>query len=173
MLSRLTFIICLLVLTSCGEKQELQLSTAKENYTGTLKTNGYYYLTISNSTEERTLSYFLYRNGTLLYGGAPLVNGVPTRETEYTNGTWALSAQPEKTYWGIFQISNNDILFDQWYIRDGGILAAYQSNGVVLNDSTFMMTTSNRDGLSGTPLEEVYHFKALSPKPDSTNQFLD
>lgn len=36
-----------------------------------------------------------------------------------------------------------------------------------------MMTTSNREGLGGVPLEEVYHFKALDSKPDSVNQFLD
>jgi len=172
-LLNIVFVLLAIGFVSCKEDDDLKLGTAKENYTGSLRTNGYYYLTISNSSEDRALCYFLYRDGTLMYGGAPLVADVPAREAEYINGAWAASAAPEKTFWGIFQITNNDILFDQWYLRDGGILAAYQTNGVILNDSTFMMTSSNREGLDGVPLEEVYHFKALSPKPDSTNQFLD
>ena len=128
--SLLIALLCL-TLTSCEEEKELKLGTEKENYTGSLRTDGYYYLTIANETEERTLSYFLYRDGTLLYGGAPLISGVAQRESEYENGTWKISASGEKTYWGIFKITNNDILFDQWYIRDGGLLAAYQTNGTI------------------------------------------
>jgi hypothetical protein len=169
----LIFALLLLGLISCEEDKELKLSTPKENYTGSLRTEGYYYLTISNATEERALSYILYRDGTLLYGGAPLVADIAGRETDYTNGTWTLAATGEKTFWGVFQVIDNNMLFDQWYIRDGGLLASYQTKGTILNDTTFIMSSSNREGLDGVPLEEIYHFKALSPKPDSTNQFLD
>ena len=165
--------VLLLGFFSCEEEKELKLGTPKQNYTGSLRTDGYYYLTIANDTEERALSYFLYRDGTILYGGAPLVEKISTRETEYSNGAWNISASGEKTYWGIFQVTGTDILFDQWYIRDGGLLAAYQTNGTILNDTTFIMSSSTREGLNGVPLEEVYHFKSFSPKPDSANQFLD
>jgi hypothetical protein len=165
--------VLLLSLLSCEEEKEIKLGTPKQNYTGSLRTNGYYYLTISNDTEERALMYFLYRDGTILYGGAPMTTDVSTRETDFANGRWSVSAEGEKTYWGIFQVTGSDLLFDQWYIRDGGLLAAYQTNGTILNDTTFIMSSSNREGLGGVPLEEVYHFKAYNPKPDSVNQFLD
>ena len=169
----LFFVFILIGFTSCEEEDDVKLSTPKENYTGTLRTNGYYSLTISNDTEERRLNYILYRDGTLLYGGAPLVANLAAREMEYTNGAWHLSSTSEKTFWGVFQTTGSDILFDQWYIRDGGLLASYQTSGTILNDTTFIMSSSTRDGLSGVLLEEVYHFKALASKPDSTNQFLD
>jgi hypothetical protein len=169
----ISFILCLVILTSCEDDQELKLSTPKESYSGSLRTDGYYALTITNETEERRLSYLLYRDGTILYGGAPLIPDVAARETEFSNGAWAASATEEKTFWGIFQVTNNDIVFDQWYIRDGGLLASYQTNGTILNDTTFIMSSSNREGLSGVPLEEVYYFKALPVKPDSVNLFLD
>ena len=165
--------VLLLGLLSCEEEKEIKLGTQKQNYTGNLRTDGYYYLTISNDTEERALIYFIYRDGTVLYGGAPLITDISVREADFAEGRWAVSAKGEKTYWGIFQVTGSELLFDQWYIRDGGLLAAYQTNGTVLNDTTFIMSSSTREGLNGVPLEEVYHFKALSSKPDSVNQFLD
>ncbi|MFT6746040.1 MAG: hypothetical protein ACJAZ2_000378 [Glaciecola sp.] len=169
----LFFFLILIGFTSCEDDEELKLTTPKGNYIGSLRTNGYYYLTISNDTENRALCYMLYRDGTLLYGGAPLVADVAAREVEYTSGSWDISAKAEKTFWGIFQTTGSNILFDQWYIRDGGLLASYQTSGTILNDTTFIMSSSTREGLSGVLLEEVYHFKALTSKPDSVNQFLD
>lgn len=169
----LPLILSLCIFSCSKEEEELKLGTAKENYNGSLRTDGYYSLIISNDAEERALSYILYRDGTLLYGGAPLTSDVSARETEFSNGTWTIAAAGEKTFWGIYQVDGNEITFDQWYIRDGGVLASYQTTGTILNDSTFIMSSSNREGLDGVPLEEVYHFKPLSEKPDSINQFLD
>ncbi len=179
MLPRLTKVtslfsfLFLLALSACKEDEDPSLNTPKVPFTGSLKTNGYYFLTFSNGSEERALIYFLYRDGTLLYGGAPLLSSISAREADYASGQWSAAASGEKTYWGVFKVNENNILFDQWYLRDGGLLADYQTNGSILNDSSFIMTSSNREGLNGSPMEEVYRFKALPYKPDSVNQFLD
>lgn len=168
----LHFIVTALLFVSCGEDEKPQLDTPKTPYYGTeLQTNGYYSLPFNNG-EARHLSYVLYRDGTVLYGGSPITSQVSEREKEYGDGTFYDIAKNEKTFWGVFTITGNDIMFNQWYLRDGGILTSYKTFGTVLNDSTFVMTSTDREGLESVNLDEIYRFKPLSTKPDSTNQFL-
>lgn len=167
------FLVFLLFVGSCKKEEEPQLSLKKQRYNGSLRMDGYYYLDISTDTEERILSYILYRDGTVLYGGAPLRSDIANREMDYNNGKWSEVAENEKTFWGIFQVNNQEISFDQWYIRDGKIFTSYQNKGTILNDSTFLITSTTREGLEGVILTEKYHFKSLENKPDSLNDFLN
>lgn len=172
---RIVFLVLtpLLFLISCKEEVEPKLSTQREMFTGNqLRTDGYYSLPYDNG-ELRNLNYIFYKDGTLLFGGSPLVSDKSKREAEYGNGIWNEIAAPEKTFWGLFIIDGSDITFDQWQLRDGGVLASYKTHGKILNDTTFVMTSTTRYGFEGIALDEVYRFTHLSQKPDSTNQFLE
>jgi hypothetical protein len=78
--------------------------------------------------------------------------------------------------WGVFLIENNSIRFEHWYPSSGGPLKAYVRSGTILNDTTFQITKSyrNKNGEKAevTSRNEVYHFKQFSPKPDSTNKYV-
>ena len=163
----------ILLFNSCKEDPEPKLGTKKTDYIGNqLRTDGYYSLTYDNG-ESRFLNYILYRDGTLLFGGSPLTSQISDRELDYNNGKWNEVAAPEKTFWGVFTIDASDITFDQWQLRDGGVLASYKTYGKVLNDTTFVMTSTTRYGFEDISLDEIYRFQPLTQKPDSINQFLD
>ena len=173
-MTRYFFLFPLLVLSlvfSCKEEEEPQLNMQKTVYKGSLKTNGYYYHDFDNG-EARKLIYLLYRDGVMLYGGAPTNSALAEREIEFSNGKYAVAAAPEKTFWGLFKAEGTTITFNQWHIRDGGVLAQYTTTGTILSDSTFIMSSTNRNGVSGEGIDELYRFKANS-KPDSTNQFIN
>ena len=166
-------LMAMLTLNACKDDDEdVKLSQVKAPYTGTLKTNGYYYLDF-NSDVSRKLIYILYRDGTILYGGSPPNTGLTAREEEFKNGDWKTLSVPEKTFWGTFKIDGSAITFCQWHLRDGGLLEEYKTYGSIINDSSFVMTGTTRTGQINAPIDELYHFKPLSPKPDSTNQFLN
>lgn len=168
-------LFALLAFFACEDDTELVLSTKRVPYSGSaLRFDGYYGHQFTDlQGDDRLLIKILYKDGTMLYGGAPLLEDVADREEELENGDYYNIAYPEKTYWGVFVIDGSKITTDQWYIRDGGLLASYQDYGNILNDSAYLVGSTNREGLQNSVLEEEYHFYPLEQKPDSTNQFLD
>lgn len=50
----------------------------------------------------------------------------------------------------------------------------YTKRGSILNDSTFVIkTVSEFDRKKTLPENTTYHFRQFSPKPDSTNKFIE
>ncbi|MBW7845753.1 MAG: hypothetical protein H3C45_08955, partial [Bacteroidia bacterium] len=80
-----------------------------------------------------------------------------------------------KSNWGVFKIEGNFIQFERWYPSDPP-LKAYVRAGTIINDTTFLITESYRmqDGKKTEvkTRNETYYFKQFSPKPDSTNTFV-
>lgn len=97
------------------------------------------------------------------------------KEQEYMNGSFKSFAKDIKYYWGRLIVEGSTIKFERWYPSSGGPLRVGVREGTILNDTTFHITESYRlqDGEKQDVKErdETYHFKALSPKPDSTNEF--
>ena len=152
------------------------LSIKRTDYTGNqLRINGYYYERYSVKNGYRYNIYFFYQNGIVLYGESPLETEVVQMETNYATGGFHATAKDHKYYWGAYIINGTTIQFDRWYPSEPP-LKAYVREGTILNDSTFTISTSYRmkDG-NKTEVEarnETFHFKAFSPKPDSTNSFV-
>jgi hypothetical protein len=77
-----------------------------------------------------------------------------------------------KSNWGVFEIDGMLIKFERWYPSDPP-LKSYINSGLILNDTTFQITKSMRsDGSEVKEINEIYHFRSFSPKPDSTNSFV-
>lgn len=165
------FLLITATLFSCKEEEEPQLNLTRRSYAGTMRTDGYYYHDFDNGS-ARKLIYILYRDGVVLYGGAPTNEALAEREVEFSNGRYAAAAAPEKTFWGLFKVEGNTITFNQWHVRDGAALAQYTTTGTLLSDTTFLMSSTDRNGVIGEAIDELYRFKA-AVKPDSTNQFLN
>lgn len=153
------------------------LFLSRQNYTGNqLRIDGYYYNEYGSGNETRREIYFFYRNGILLKGGVPLLTELSIRENEFKNGTYYNYVKDSKLDWGVFQINGNNIKYEHWYPNSIGPLRAVIHEGIILNDTTFLITQTYRmkDGNKTDVSFEnlLYRFKKLSPKPDSTNQFI-
>lgn len=116
-----------------------------------------------------------YRDGILLYGSSFPINELDRHETMYRNGEHYNFSKGLKDSWGVFKIDGNKILFERWYPSQPP-LKAFVGSGIILNDTTFRITEYYRmQGGQKTNIEsssEIYHFKAFSPKTDSTNNFV-
>ena len=154
-----------------------ELSLPKQNFTSNqLKINGYYYNEFSASDNVVYIrNYFFYQNGVVLDGNAYKKNDLEDKEKSYKNGSYYINSKDTKYNWGIFVIEGTTIKFEKWHPSSGGPLRAYIEEGEVLNDTTFHISKSyriqNASKKDEKTRDRTFHFKALSPKPDSTNEF--
>lgn len=170
-----TFLVGFFSFSSSCEKvgKDDKLTLDKQDYTGNqLRIDGYYY----EKFEGKYYSlYFFYEDGTVLYGdGGFTEKEFIEHEKQFTNEVWLNGVKNYKAYWGVFNINNDSIAFERWYPSSGGPFPAYLRTGKILNDTTFVITKSvrSKNGKEEQQLNEVYHFKEFSPKPDSTNNFV-
>jgi hypothetical protein len=164
------------LLTSCACKKWIgeddQLSIPKIPYNGTeIRINGYWY-TSDRSMDKKMSVLFFYKNGIILNVG----DGYDNTEINFVDNLFLDRIKDNKTCWGVFKIAEKDIFFERWYFAAGGKKTSFVNSGKILNDTTFHITESYRmQGGNKTEVsakDEVYHFKAFSPKPDSTNTFV-
>lgn len=178
MIKLIVLSISLLVFGNCKKDKSLlshdELSIARQNYSGDeLRIDGYYYTEVNGLLFSAS---FFYKNGVFLDGGGSKED-IKAMDNYIQNEF--ISRQGYKEYrvsWGVFLIGVNSIKFEHWYPSSGGSLKAYVREGVILNDSTFRITQSYRNQKGEkteiTSRNETYHFRAFSPKPDSTNCFV-
>jgi len=172
-------LICICFFLGCSKNglfKDDELSLERQKYEGSqLRVDGYYFLRYSVNGNHRNIIYFLYRDGTLLYGDTPLDSEINEIEEEFKSGEFYNYAENRKAHWGLFEIDGNSIKFERWY--QSSPYKAYVREGEVLNDTTFKITQSYRmkDGEKTERKErdETFNFKEFSPKPDSTNKFVD
>ena len=169
--------IALMNLTSNCTKDKLlkddELSIKVTDYKGNkLKLDGYFY---QQKNKYYYDIYCFYNNGILLAAGGTFLSVAEMDDylnREFINNK---SYQIHKSNWGVFILENNNIKFERWYPGDPP-LKAHVREGTIANDSTFTITESYRIQ-KGKKTEviarsETFHFKAFSPKPDSTNKFI-
>ena len=174
-MKRLLFMAFLGLTWSCKEgifKDDDTLSIQRRPYVGNqLRIDGYYY----RSIDDRLTVYFLYQNGTILYGSGFPIDEQKEQEDKYKTTEWQSLVKKSKYRWGVFAIEGNIMQFERWYPSEPP-LEAYVREGEILNDTTFTIIQSYRvvDGQKTEvkEREETYHFKEFSPKPDSTNGFI-
>lgn len=173
--SRLTLILALVVLFMGGCKKWLkdeELTLNRQPYNSNeLRIDGYYY-----DMEDGKIwsTYFFYRNGILHYGIASdtLGNDLDMYDTWFASDYYLQCLRTGRRRWGLFEIHDDSIVFERWGILEGGD-PVLRFSGRILNDTTFIITKCENP-YSGESSQEndLYHFHAFSPKPDSTNMFI-
>jgi hypothetical protein len=152
-----------------------ELTIVKSPYEGNqLRLDGYYY-SVNEFTNDIGSSYFFYKDGTILHGGGwPYDDGFEGLESIFNSVNWQKEIRNNRLNWGLFIVDENEISFERWYPSSGGAAPVYLLTGEIINDSTFVITKSIRSK-TGEEKErnETYHFKPFSPKPDSTNNFIN
>jgi hypothetical protein len=148
------------------------LTLKRVDYNGNeLRVDGYYHRFNENEQHPHTVIMFLYRNGIVLSCGS-----YPSLELNI------VEAELVKTYpdirknkdgWGVFSITNNQIVIEQWNAPTGISLPTIKRKGYIENDSTFHIIESYFSDINKTYYDEmIYHFKQFDNKPDSTNVFI-
>ena len=153
-------------LLNCGKEKDDKLNLVQQDFNGNLlRLDGFYYKEFENTNGGISFDRFaLYQNGIIRYlGAASLLSN-----DNFHNGN-------HKGHWGLFEIENDNIKFEKW-ASAGGPFKAYISAGKILNDTTFIIKESyrlfNGNKTEFFALNDIYHFKQFSPKPDSTNNFI-
>lgn len=159
--------ILLLALVSCFRESTLYLP--EENQKGRLKMSGLYYI-IKDTT---MYSFILYENGLYLYTFGTSCQTVDCQIAsieKYSERDTKMNFYDYKGSWGIYSILDDRIQINRYF---GIGLASYgiqELEGYILNDTTIRFTHFNNRKMDE---EEIYQFHHFSPKPDSTNKFID
>ena len=169
---RLLLLIAVLIVTSCSQRLD-ELMVNKTPYPETeLRTDGYYYSNDLGITDFR-LAVF-YRDGICyhLFGSSdtqPIEDFI--EQDILLNESFIDNLRTTPTNIGVFNIEDKSISIEHWEAsRD---ILALERSGEILNDSTFIL--NQVENLQGE-IENVnytYRFKQFSPKPDSTNMFIN
>ncbi len=169
-------IFALLFLGGCDKwLKDEELTLAKESYNGNeLRLDGYYYH--SDTSDNHIFdSYFFYRNGVVICSpGTPLnaSDHFAFLEQGFVADYFTENNKRLKHRWGVFQIHDNSIVFERWAIAEGS-KPVVRCSGNIIDDTTFIITKSEYPHIGEEyQAANVYHFRAFSPKPDSTNMFI-
>lgn len=173
-ISYLLALLPLFFLTDCKKwfKDE-EFTLIRQSFSGTeLRVDGYYYY---DKDGVIFCSYFFYRNGVMVDGGASVSgssNPIAFLDSTFRKSYFAENIKKDKTCWGVFDIHNDSIVFERWINKQGGF-PVLRFSGNIINDTTFRITRSEYPH-HGEMYErnDVFHFHAFSPKPDSTNVFI-
>lgn len=166
----LVAISSIFLLACRGERWDDDLTLPQQDYTGNeIRIDGYYY----NFSDNRYSIFFYYRDGTRLYGDAPLAEELTAREQSFADGSYYELVKDSKTNWGRFVVNGSEIKAEFWPPSTGGGLEAWTHSGTILNDTTFQMTKAWRSckPKKKNDFNEIWHFKKFSPKPDSSNSY--
>ena len=160
--------------SSCSKwHDDEKLTLPKQPYLGNeLRTDGYYYYTM-DSEYFRSITFF-YRNGVVFQpiGDAHSLQEVDeyvinklVGENSYHDVQWS---------WELFNIENDRILINYWVPPKPH--QCYIEEGTILNDTTFVLQRyyrmENGEVTDEGNINETFHFRQFSPKPDSTNMFI-
>jgi len=115
---------------------------------------------------------FIYKNGVVLSmaGNSDKSQTLDLQFRQIVKG-WKESKYQENRYlWGAVEVANGGIFINRW--QAGGLGPTYikTEKGKILSKESFVIFS-----ISGNELEkyETYKFHPYSPKPDSTNSFIE
>ena len=170
----ITALSILLFMGGCGKwYKDGELVLEKQPYTGNaLRLDGYYYNRLKDGRIWNT--YFYYRDGTMLFGIGTegLDNDLDKYYAWFASEEFSDFLKKDKYRWGLFQIHDDSIFFERWVIDDGGYPVG-RFVGNIINDTTFFISTIEYpDDNEEYQQNHLFHFRAFSPKPDSTNIFV-
>ena len=158
----------------CPKKADFFTIPATPYYGNQLRLDGCFYQKWNdNGIQSFCKVLFLYNNGVVFNcSGSGHLTDLDKFLVEIRDDDFYST---HKTSWGVFFIENDHIIFERFFGSELGYLV-YREEGNIVNDTTFIMTEVSRmkQGVKTEirPIEWTYHFKAFSPKPDSTNSFI-
>ncbi|HBF88408.1 MAG TPA: hypothetical protein DDX39_07160 [Bacteroidales bacterium] len=143
------------------------LSNRIEYWGDEIRLEGYYYC--MDSIENTIEIFIFYSNGVVISPGN--YENISSLETSFESGSFYDFVKKSKKNWGVFFVENQYIKIERLKAETMFSLPVETLTGEILNDTTFLITNSNYEG-ENYEINYKYHFKEFSPKPDSTNTFI-
>jgi len=177
-MKRLIFLLTILMtLMSCKDWLDDEYYTLeKRPYTGSeIKTNGYFYShQLKNGSNKEGISILVfYKDGTAIDFAFDGDNLEVENDVFKVNPLWLKN---NKYNWGLFNIESDTIKIER--LNSYGTVRAYMYTlvGIIENDTTICIIReqTSTDAILDVPfnMNQTFHFKEFSPKPDSTNVFI-
>lgn len=141
-----------------------------DNLSNKLKTGGYYYGDLSGVNPDSPNIYVLNQNGVFL-------NMNSFEQSDALSGNVNLGVsdlqKKHKGFWGIYKIEGVQIEIQSWTPNANGCVSVLTEKGIILNDSTFKITTweGSKDKKIHA-VDALFKFVSFSPKPDSIVSFI-
>ena len=158
-----------LILSSCIFEEPLR-NTRRDYIGDNIRIDGFYYSYFQGKIFNVLL---LYRNGVFFDVSGDGKDRTKPEEVEELLTEEHIKLVNSKKYdWGIFIVEGNSILFETWRFTQRDHRAVFQS-GEILNDTTFHITKHNYSDGGIKDANTLYYFYPYSPKPDSTNTFIN
>ncbi len=152
----ISLLIIISLLGSCSDEE---LTMKRTPYSGSeIQTNGYYYYFYTNNSSPPiifTEVFMLYKNGFIFWDVINDTHDLTILEqimSQRYNST-----QNFKHKWGVFHVSNNQLISERWMQSEGGWLVVDKYSYSIQNDSTLIFENGTK-----------YHFQSFASKPDST-----
>jgi len=157
-----SFALLLLILISCTMRLK-PLLIERVDYEGNdFRIDGYYYYFGVTDDESYFEVYFFYKNGVAYHSSTTGTNCLEIEN--HILSEYHLQSMNNVPYrWGVYKVQGTEIQYSGWSTSVGGPYPAFKREWEILNDST----------LYSREFDETWHFKEFSPKPDSTNRFID
>ncbi len=166
------YLLLLISLVSCDKwLYDDKLTLEKQPYNGDeLRTDGYYYYTNQGEILD---TYFFYRNGIIIHGVFSDSNSSdPIASMDSLFVSDDIASDLGKYNYGVFQIIGDDIMIEKWVYLSGRRRVLMLS-GKIMNDTTFVLDKSENTNTGNVfQMDKLFHFHAMSHKPDSTNNFI-
>lgn len=167
-LRKIFVLLGILIAVSCLFRENT-LYLPEENPEGPLKISGLYYM----MQDTIMYSFILYENGLYLYSFGSQCNTIKCQIDlirKYSSRDTEMNFYDYQGSWGVYSIFDGRIRIKRYFGIGFASYGIQELEGEILNDTTIRITHFNnrRKEESAT-----YHFYAFSPKPDSTNQFID
>ena len=158
------------LLCCCKVAEDFTLQ--KMNYSGiNLRIEGYFFREIEEDFYEL---FFLFEDGVFLSGGAMRVDGEEKTVDDSVLNFIELGYYKNNQYgWGIWIVENDQIVIEKWLPGSGGPYPVGRYVGEVLNDSTINIAFTYQLPPEGDEEKQQFTFREFSPKPDSTNTFIE
>lgn len=170
-MKKLPLLVAYLLLVNSCEKDRCvelddEINIDKHPYTGTLRTDGYYYNQDYDAYSTSYSTFFLYRNSIVYQESTSNLD-------EYDKGIRSTDKNPNKYGWGMFKVYGSEIHIEAWSFRKCGLHTIVHS-GTILNDTTFLIQKKYRvhhlDNYEQS--NDTFIFRQTTAKPDSTNEYL-
>ncbi len=165
----ITRLIIITLITGCSIISQAPYIQNQEEFPAqSIKIDGFYYYKWKDGGYSIK---FIYGNGTILsLGGNPDENQSIREIADEIIRRWQESDYQENKYlWGAIFLEEAKFQIKRW--QAAGLSPDYVKivSGSILGDSSFVI-----ERIKGKRLEQprVYQFYPYSPKPDSTNQFI-
>lgn len=136
------------------------------DYSGTdFELNGYYY----HKYETGYVALFFFRNGVIYDTNAMLdLKDLEELDTHLRENYVGKELTQLHWFWGVYKVDGNEIRIDHWLPGTGGPYPTEVVQGRILNSTTLEIPWFEKDGNINQ-----FRFREFSPKPDSTNTFIE